>query len=131
MEYLGALGTLIHEKNLKSKILCQTPFKVVTMSLTFTKNVKHYVTQHFKKLFSRIVSDKKYKKEDKKEVTCQCSPLSLLPITVRGFLTISSGNLGASFKRKSGERGERGMRLECGRGQGLYRKGGTCTIYTH
>jgi hypothetical protein len=27
MEYLGAGGTLIHEKNLKSKISCQTPFK--------------------------------------------------------------------------------------------------------
>jgi hypothetical protein len=27
MEYLGARGTLIHEKNLKSKISCQTPFK--------------------------------------------------------------------------------------------------------
>jgi hypothetical protein len=27
MEYLGAWGTLIHEKNLKSKISCQTPFK--------------------------------------------------------------------------------------------------------
>jgi hypothetical protein len=27
MEYLGTWGTLIHEKNLKSKILCQTPFK--------------------------------------------------------------------------------------------------------
>jgi hypothetical protein len=26
MEYLGAWETLIHEKNLKSKILCQTPF---------------------------------------------------------------------------------------------------------
>ncbi len=26
MEYLGAWGTLIHEKNLKSKLLCQTPF---------------------------------------------------------------------------------------------------------
>jgi hypothetical protein len=26
-EYLGAWGTLIHEKNLKSKISCQTPFK--------------------------------------------------------------------------------------------------------
>ena len=25
--YLGAWGTLIHEKNLKSKISCQTPFK--------------------------------------------------------------------------------------------------------
>jgi hypothetical protein len=27
MEYLGAWGTLIHDKNLKSKISCQTPFK--------------------------------------------------------------------------------------------------------
>jgi len=27
MEYLGAWGTLIHEKNLKSKISCQTPFQ--------------------------------------------------------------------------------------------------------
>ncbi len=26
MEYLGAWWTLIHEKNLKSKISCQTPF---------------------------------------------------------------------------------------------------------
>jgi hypothetical protein len=29
MEYLGAWGTLIHEKNLESKISCQTPFKSV------------------------------------------------------------------------------------------------------
>ncbi len=28
MEYLGAWGTLIHEKNLKSKISSQTPFKI-------------------------------------------------------------------------------------------------------
>ncbi len=28
MEYLGAWGTLIHEKNLKSKTSCQTPFKI-------------------------------------------------------------------------------------------------------
>jgi hypothetical protein len=27
MEYLGAWGTLIHEKNLKLKISCQTPLK--------------------------------------------------------------------------------------------------------
>ncbi len=26
MDYLGAWGTLIHEKNLKSNISCQTPF---------------------------------------------------------------------------------------------------------
>jgi hypothetical protein len=29
MEYLGAWGTLIHEKNLKSKISCQTPYKAI------------------------------------------------------------------------------------------------------
>jgi len=28
MEYLGAWGTLIHEKKLRSKISCQTPFNV-------------------------------------------------------------------------------------------------------
>ncbi len=28
MEYLGAWGKLIHEKNLKLKISCQTPFNV-------------------------------------------------------------------------------------------------------
>ncbi len=27
MEYLEAWGTLVHEKNLKSKFSCQTPFK--------------------------------------------------------------------------------------------------------
>ncbi len=27
MEHLGAWGTLIHEKKLRSKISCQTPFK--------------------------------------------------------------------------------------------------------
>ncbi len=29
MEYLGARGTLIYEKNLKAKISCQTPFKLL------------------------------------------------------------------------------------------------------
>jgi hypothetical protein len=27
MVYLGAQGKLMHEKNVKSKILCRTPFK--------------------------------------------------------------------------------------------------------
>ncbi len=31
MEYLGAWGTLIHEKNLKSKISCKTPYKIVNL----------------------------------------------------------------------------------------------------
>jgi hypothetical protein len=30
MVYSGARGTLIYEKNLKSKISCQTPFKTET-----------------------------------------------------------------------------------------------------
>jgi hypothetical protein len=33
MEYLGAWGTLIHEKNLKSKISCQTPFKNIKIKI--------------------------------------------------------------------------------------------------
>jgi hypothetical protein len=32
MEYLGAWGTLIHEKKLRSKISCQTPFKQNNLS---------------------------------------------------------------------------------------------------
>ncbi len=32
MGYSGARGTLIYEKNLKSEISCQTPFKVMTVS---------------------------------------------------------------------------------------------------
>jgi hypothetical protein len=31
MEYWGAGGTLIHEKNLKSKLSCQTPFNLDIM----------------------------------------------------------------------------------------------------
>ncbi len=37
MEYLEACGTLIHEKNLKSKISCQTPFKTLDFSLLDTR----------------------------------------------------------------------------------------------
>jgi hypothetical protein len=36
MEYLGAWGTLIHEKNLKSKISCQTPFQDVVNDFSST-----------------------------------------------------------------------------------------------
>ena len=36
MEYLGAWGTLIHEKNLKSKISCQTPCKPYDKKLNCT-----------------------------------------------------------------------------------------------
>ncbi len=35
MEYLWAWGTLIHEKNLKSKISCQTPFKICMSTIFF------------------------------------------------------------------------------------------------
>ncbi len=42
MEYLEAWGTLIHEKNLKSKISCQTPFKgcadYITLAFTHQYN---------------------------------------------------------------------------------------------
>jgi hypothetical protein len=48
MEYLGAWGTLIHEKNLKPKISCQTPFnpfqkKGISSELfkTFTDHENH------------------------------------------------------------------------------------------
>jgi hypothetical protein len=34
MEYLEAWGTLIHEKNLKSKISCQTPFNPLSVNFS-------------------------------------------------------------------------------------------------
>jgi hypothetical protein len=39
MEYLGAWGTLIHEKNLKSKISCQTPFKTSQVVLRTVRSL--------------------------------------------------------------------------------------------
>ncbi len=41
MEYLGSWGTLIHEKNLKSKISCQTPFNfaLLFVAASTVKNV--------------------------------------------------------------------------------------------
>ncbi len=45
LEYLGAWGTLIHEKNLKSKISCQTPFKKVgaaSVSVTVSHGIMRY-----------------------------------------------------------------------------------------
>jgi hypothetical protein len=36
MEYLGAWVTLIHEKKLRSKISCQTPFKVTHSTINGT-----------------------------------------------------------------------------------------------
>ncbi len=41
MEYLGAWGTLIHEKNLKSKISCQTPFKPVCFQLRYLQTLNN------------------------------------------------------------------------------------------
>jgi hypothetical protein len=35
MEYLGAWGTLIHEKKLTSKISCQTPYPLVEKRKVF------------------------------------------------------------------------------------------------
>jgi hypothetical protein len=47
MEYLGAWGTLIHEKNLKSKISCQTPFNLTLNMLgitpSYTKCASNYI----------------------------------------------------------------------------------------
>ncbi len=45
MEYSGARGTLIHEKKLKSKILCQTPFNGAREGIEHKvfNNTKHSV----------------------------------------------------------------------------------------
>ncbi len=46
MEYLGAWGTMIHEKNLKLKISCQTPFKCILNDTNLNNSFKIH---HFKK----------------------------------------------------------------------------------
>ncbi len=60
MEYLGAWGTLIHEKNLKSKISCQTPFNAqiafrnffkYASSLFANQQIFHQRTERMKHLF--------------------------------------------------------------------------------
>jgi hypothetical protein len=43
MVYSGARGTLIYEKNLKSKFSCQTPFKVCSNFLKFL--IKRFLVQ--------------------------------------------------------------------------------------
>jgi hypothetical protein len=41
MEYLGARGKLIHERNLKTKISCQTPSQIYKFSDRFFHNCGH------------------------------------------------------------------------------------------
>jgi hypothetical protein len=60
MKYLWAWGTLIHEKNLKSKISCQTPFKdnempCISVSKLSQKQkvVSKFEYEHFKLIFVR------------------------------------------------------------------------------
>ncbi len=43
MEYLGVWGTLIHEKNLKSKISCQTPFNLLQTRRLFFSHRFYYI----------------------------------------------------------------------------------------
>ncbi len=42
MGYSGAQETLIYEKNLKSKILCQTPFKALWVGDLLVKILTYY-----------------------------------------------------------------------------------------
>ncbi len=46
-EYLGAWGTLIHEKNLKSKISCQTPFKLLNLCCNELKLITYLAASVF------------------------------------------------------------------------------------
>ncbi len=59
MEYLGAWGTLIHEKNLTSKISCQTPFKIIVF---LTLSVCLFVCTSETQLY-RSLSKKKTEQE--------------------------------------------------------------------
>jgi hypothetical protein len=66
MEYLGAWGLLIHEKNLKSKISCQTPFnelknaqKEISSFNTAWRILRDSFTKKWKGLFYPGVGRKK------------------------------------------------------------------------
>jgi hypothetical protein len=46
LEYLGVWGTLIHEKNLKSKISCQTPFNKNVGATVLTNRMQRKLQEH-------------------------------------------------------------------------------------
>jgi len=61
MEYLGAWGTLIHEKNLKSKISCQTPFNAQYLLNAFISAWNSFLTTDisgdaFKRFHGRVIT---------------------------------------------------------------------------
>ncbi len=60
MEYLEAWGTLIHEKNLKSKISCQTPFKSSRPVLLGKERFNYYNCNYFKKVSYEKKGDQKF-----------------------------------------------------------------------
>jgi hypothetical protein len=53
MEYLGASWTLIHEKKMKSKISCQTPFNIRRNSRKFQEDFEIYY--YLKYLFDSVL----------------------------------------------------------------------------
>ncbi len=63
MGYSGAQGTLIYEKNLKSKISCQTPFnKLIAITLMLIENIQEFINRNnlfnFKKILKYIKNHK-------------------------------------------------------------------------
>ena len=61
MGYSGAQGTLVYEKNLKSKISCQTPFKLQSITFDNFQSFKNYhrnTVQCTEPLYFILVSDK-------------------------------------------------------------------------
>jgi hypothetical protein len=55
MEYLEAWVTLIHEKNLKSKILCQTPFKRMLSMRLMSYAYDEHALNAFKHMLSILL----------------------------------------------------------------------------
>jgi hypothetical protein len=45
--YSGARGTLIYEKNLMSKISCQTPFNIAHMKGWLSSDKKNYLDRYY------------------------------------------------------------------------------------
>jgi hypothetical protein len=58
MKYLEAWGTLIHEKNLKLKISCETPFKIIksVRGLPFIPQRQNFSAEEAGKLFQGVAT---------------------------------------------------------------------------
>ncbi len=84
MEHSLARGTVIHEKNQKLKILCQTPFKLGTMSKKFS----NYLLTISQKTRNRIYGTKRSSATPFQLSTWKCRTSRIITMDGRCRLTL-------------------------------------------